>query len=55
MSNVGKGSSPRPFSVPKEQFYKNWDKIFKKDPREIEDAKNEDEAFKEIEKKQKVK
>lgn len=55
MSDGGKGSSPRPYSVPREQFDKNWDKIFKKGPREIEDAKNEDEAFKQIEKNQKVK
>jgi hypothetical protein len=33
-------------------FDNNWDKIFKKpDPRVIEDAKLEDEAFKELENK----
>ena len=26
----GKGSKPRPLSVKKEQFNKNWDKIFNK-------------------------
>lgn len=26
----GKGSKPRPLSVKKEQFDKNWDKIFNK-------------------------
>lgn len=26
----GKGSKPRPLSVKKDQFDKNWDKIFKK-------------------------
>lgn len=24
----GKGSKPRPFNITKEDFYKNWDKIF---------------------------
>jgi len=27
----GKGSKPRPFSVPQEQFAKNWDMIFNRD------------------------
>jgi hypothetical protein len=31
MSDGGKGSSPRPFSVPKEEFDKSWDTIFKKE------------------------
>lgn len=32
---MGKGSVPRPFEVPKDQFRDNWDKIFgKKDPKE---------------------
>ena len=26
----GKGSKPRPFSVPQEEFQKNWDEIFAK-------------------------
>lgn len=30
MSDGGKGSSPRPFSVSQEQFANNWDKIFGK-------------------------
>jgi hypothetical protein len=30
MSTGGKGSTPRPFSVPKKQFEDNWDRIFKK-------------------------
>lgn len=32
----GKGSSPRPFSVPRKKFDENWDKIFgkKKDKKE---------------------
>lgn len=28
---AGKGSSPRPFSVSKDKFSENWDRIFKKD------------------------
>jgi len=28
MSDGGKGSSPRPYSVPKEEFDKQFDKIF---------------------------
>ena len=30
MSDGGKGSSPRPFSVDKKTFDDNWDRIFKK-------------------------
>ena len=45
MSDGGKGSSPRPYSVDKQTFDNNWDKIFgKKTPQEIDDAKAEDEA-----------
>lgn len=29
LSDAGKGSAPRPFSVDKETFDNNWDKIFK--------------------------
>ena len=48
---MSKGSSPRPYSVDLKTFDKNWDAIFKKpDPRVIEDAKLEDEAFNELEK-----
>lgn len=37
---MGKGSVPRPFEVPKDQFRDNWDKIFgKKDPKENKDRK----------------
>jgi hypothetical protein len=25
---MGKGSTPRPFDVPRDQFRDNWDKIF---------------------------
>jgi hypothetical protein len=30
MSDGGKGSAPRPYSVSNEEFSKNWDTIFKK-------------------------
>ena len=30
MSDGGKGSSPRPFSVDQDTFNKNWEAIFKK-------------------------
>jgi hypothetical protein len=50
MSDGGKGSSPRPFSVDQNTYGKNFDAIFrKKTPQEIEDQKAEDEAFKLIE------
>lgn len=53
MSDGGKGSSPRPFSVSQEQFANNFDRIFRKPDRKvIEDAELEDEAFKSIEEKQ---
>jgi hypothetical protein len=38
MSDGGKGSSPRPYSVSHEEFSKNWDNIFKKD----KEPKNEE-------------
>lgn len=46
----GKGSSPRPYSVDKKTFDKNWDIIFKT-PVERDAIANE--AFKKIEEKQK--
>jgi len=43
---MSKGSSPRPYSVSQEEFANSFDKIFRKpDLREIEDARNEQEAF----------
>jgi hypothetical protein len=44
----GKGSSPRPYSVDQKTFSDNWDKIFRKDKREVEDASAENEAFNKI-------
>ena len=54
MSNGGKGSSPRPFSVSNEEYAKRWDAIFGKDLKEdIPVTAEEDEAWKELEQKQK--
>lgn len=30
MSDGGKGSSPRPYSISQDEFANNWDRIFKK-------------------------
>jgi hypothetical protein len=49
MSDGGKGSKARPYSISKEEFDNRWDNIFKKSPQEIQDAQLEDEAFKIIE------
>jgi hypothetical protein len=47
MSDGGKGSNPRPFSVDQKTFESNWELAFgKKEPKVIDDAKAEDEAFK---------
>ena len=45
---MSKGSVPRPYSVNLKTFDNNWDNIFRKDPKVIEDAKLEDEAFDQI-------
>lgn len=45
---MSKGSSPRPYSVDLKTFDNNWDNIFRKDPREVEDQRIEDEAFDQI-------
>jgi len=46
MSDGGKGSSPRPFSVSQEKFGDNYDKIFRKpSPKELEDEQAEQEEF----------
>ncbi len=50
---MSKGSTPRPCSVSQEEFANSFDRIFRKpDPRVIEDAQNEQEAFDIIEKMQ---
>jgi len=40
MSDGGKGSKPRPFSVTQEEYDKRWDAIFGRDLKK-EDEKNE--------------
>ena len=46
MSDGGKGSSPRPFSVSQETFGDTFDAIFRKpSPKEIDDAMAEQEEF----------
>jgi hypothetical protein len=46
MSDGGKGSSPRPFSVSQKTFGDNYDAIFRKpSPKEIEDDRLEQEEF----------
>ena len=46
MSDGGKGSSPRPFSVSQETFANNYDRIFKKpSPEEIQQEQYEQEEF----------
>ena len=49
MSDGGKGSSPRPYSVSQETFANNFDAIFrKKTPQELDDARAEDDEFERI-------
>ena len=54
MSDGGKGSKARPYSVSKQEFDNRWDNIFKKTPQEIDDAKEEDDEFKLVEKRMRV-
>ncbi|NBP00392.1 MAG: hypothetical protein EBU90_09760 [Proteobacteria bacterium] len=49
MSNGGKGSSPRPFSVDQKTFAENWGKVFRNQEK-LEVTPEEDEAWKELEK-----
>ena len=50
MSDGGKGSSPRPFSVDQKTFANNYDAIFRKpDPKVVQDSENEDDEFERIE------
>jgi hypothetical protein len=41
MSDGGKGSKPRPFSVTQKEFDSNWNKIFKKNVDNTGTDKNE--------------
>lgn len=45
MSDGGKGSKPRPFSVPNEVFDNNWDLIFGKKDKKKEDGNNNRSEF----------
>jgi len=45
---MSKGSLPRPYSVDLKTFDNNWNNIFRKDPKVLEDQKIEDEAFEKI-------
>ncbi len=55
MSDGGKGSSPRPYSVDQKTYSDNWDRIFKKKSlEEIDDERAEEEAFQYIEKMNKI-
>ena len=53
MSDGGKGSKSRPLGVDFDKYRSNWDAIFSKSPKEIDDAVIEDEAFKLIEERNK--
>jgi len=49
---MSKGSRPRPFSVSQKDFGNNFDAIFRKpNPKDVDDARAEDEAFKSVEEK----
>jgi hypothetical protein len=51
MSDGGKGSSPRPYSVDQKTFSSNWDMIFgKKNQKEIDDDLAEKEEFEHLKK-----
>jgi hypothetical protein len=44
MSDGGKGSSPRPYSVPKDQFDKNWEQVFGKKDQQTDTQQKEKDA-----------
>ena len=45
MSDGGKGSNPRPFSVSRKTYEENFDRIFQKTPKDIDDLVAEEEEF----------
>ena len=53
MSDGGKGSKARPLGIDFDKYSNNWDAVFRKSPKEIDDAVIEDEAFKFIEERNK--
>ncbi len=50
---MSKGSRARPLGIEYDKYSSNWDSIFNKSPKEIDDAVIEDEAFKLIEERNK--
>jgi hypothetical protein len=52
---MSKGSAPRPFSVSNDEYAKRWDAIFQRDLKEPEVTQEEDEAFQQLEQKNKDK
>jgi hypothetical protein len=50
---MSKGSRVRPQAVEYYKYSSNWDAIFSKSPKEIDDAVIEDEAFKLVEERNK--
>ena len=50
---MSKGSRSRPQAVEYDKYSSNWETVFGKSPREIDDAVTEDEAFKQIEERNK--
>ena len=50
---MSKGSRSRPQEVGYDKYSSNWDTVFDKSPKEIDDAVIEDEAFKLIEERNK--
>ena len=50
---MSKGSRSRPLDVSYDKYSSNWDSVFSKSPKEIDDAVIEDEAFKLVEERNK--
>ncbi len=50
---MSKGSKSRPLGVEFDKYSSNWDSVFGKSPKEVEDAVIEDEAFKNVEERNK--
>jgi len=50
---MSKGSRARPLGVDFDKYSSNWNSVFGKSPKEIDDAVIEDEAFKLIEERNK--
>jgi hypothetical protein len=50
---MSKGSRARPLGVDFHKYSSNWDSVFGKSPKEVDDSVAEDEAFKLIEERNK--